>query len=412
MNPSVLLLVYLVQMEAAAIPFFHSDARDIKKELERAREDFQEEVWKSLRSMSREHSKVTHIEQALGVETNLSEHLEGKITKLAELFEEDTRVLGRLLRVFPVVNALTDGSSLPEPQEKEETREREERNFVMEEKPLMLLTSQYDSPTHVFTHIVRDYSALGTDIRKSVYGWCTEQLPKQGKILVPGAGLGRLARDIHELGYTVEANDLSIIMAAASYHLLNANVSEVIHPFLYDFFSNEIHSKDRFRPVPFHNRVNLGKNSMSYQIGDFVETYSLQHVESTFDAVVTSFFLDTAANVYEYIAVIRHVLKEGGTWINVGPLQWHRNAVLRLSADELKLVVSSMGFRVQRWAVDEEGVNYRNDGSTHTRVEMHVPLRFVVQLPKKEQKLCNIIAALRNETLRSGILGSSCENEE
>lgn len=34
--------------------------------------------------------------------------------------------------------------------------------------------------------------------------------------------------------------------------------------------------------------------------------------------VVTCFFIDTATNILSYIETIHKILKEGGTWINIG----------------------------------------------------------------------------------------------
>ena len=38
----------------------------------------------------------------------------------------------------------------------------------------------------------------------------------------------------------------------------------------------------------------------------------------TWDVVVTCFFIDTATNIISYLEVIHKILKEGGTWINIG----------------------------------------------------------------------------------------------
>lgn len=41
------------------------------------------------------------------------------------------------------------------------------------------------------------------------------------KILVPGAGLGRLAFEIAKLGYTCQGNEFSLFMLLASQFVLN-----------------------------------------------------------------------------------------------------------------------------------------------------------------------------------------------
>ena len=48
---------------------------------------------------------------------------------------------------------------------------------------------------------------------------------------------------------------------------------------------------------------------MRMTAGEFVDVYSAPHQAQRFDCVATSFFLDTAHNVLEYLEVISHVLK-------------------------------------------------------------------------------------------------------
>lgn len=51
--------------------------------------------------------------------------------------------------------------------------------------------------------------------------------------------------------------------------------------------------------------------SLSVQMGEFTKVYSHIDQENQFDCVVTCFFIDTASDILEYIAVIAHVLREG-----------------------------------------------------------------------------------------------------
>jgi N2227-like protein len=51
--------------------------------------------------------------------------------------------------------------------------------------------------------------------------------------------------------------------------------------------------------------------SLSIQMGEFTKVYSHVDQEDQFDCVVTCFFIDTAADILEYLAVIAHVLREG-----------------------------------------------------------------------------------------------------
>merc|ERR1712151_344093 len=60
---------------------------------------------------------------------------------------------------------------------------------------------------------------------------------------------------------------------------------------------------------------------MSMAAGEFVEVYKDQQGE--WDAVLTAFFLDTAKNVFLYIRTIASLIREGGLWVNLGPLLFH-----------------------------------------------------------------------------------------
>lgn len=52
--------------------------------------------------------------------------------------------------------------------------------------------------------------------------------PADVKVLVPGAGLGRLAFEIARLGYTCQGNEFSLFMLFASQFVLNKYVLEEI----------------------------------------------------------------------------------------------------------------------------------------------------------------------------------------
>ena len=78
------------------------------------------------------------------------------------------------------------------------------------------------------------------------------------------------------------------------------------------------------------------------------------------DCIVTCFFIDTAHNVVDYIEVLAKALKEGGTWINLGPLLWHfastqdsqshgveEGVSVELSLQDVKRLASGYGFRIE-----------------------------------------------------------------
>ncbi|KAE8664806.1 Topoisomerase II-associated protein PAT1, putative isoform 1 [Hibiscus syriacus] len=122
--------------------------------------------------------------------------------------------------------------------------------------------------------------------------------------LVPGAGLGRLALEISCLGPRQLDNGQYILGSTA----IAIHVQTMINfvPFQYQIF--------------FQQGITEGFSMCG---GDFVEVYNDSSQIGVWDAVVTCFFIDTAHNIIEYIEIISRILKEGGVWINFGPLLYH-----------------------------------------------------------------------------------------
>jgi hypothetical protein len=158
------------------------------------------------------------------------------------------------------------------------------------------------------------------------------------KVLVPGAGLGRLVFEICRAGYCVEGNEISYHELLASSLALNHTERAgeyTIAPFALNC-SNHISRADQFRTyeVPdVHPGTELSVSSdeqqvppaerMSMSAGDFCVVYKGAENHETFDAITTVFFIDTAPNLIQYIEAVRNCLKPGGIWINLGPLLWH-----------------------------------------------------------------------------------------
>lgn len=95
-------------------------------------------------------------------------------------------------------------------------------------------------------------------------------------------------------------------------------------------------------PQEFADRL----SNFSMVAGDFLEVYN---EESTFDCIVTCFFIDTAHNIIDYVEKIWTLLKEGGFWINLGPLLYHYSKIageisIELSYEQLKRVIEKVGF--------------------------------------------------------------------
>ena len=353
--------------------------------------------------------------------------LEERINSTATVLELDGFVLEKLLQPIEFVRALPPSDYVTELNSASlftKWEEQKSLSFKQNEKE----GSSYDSAMQITAHIARDWTTLGRPIRKSLYDWCIAQLQSNLKneelspVLVPGAGLGRLAYDIASNGYNVEANEISLVMSAAAFQLLQNQASGVVHPFAFDFLVNEADTSMKYKHASFPDleRREWGPKrdifgSLSYTVGDFVETYSTVERRRQFGSVVTCFFIDTATNIYEYLLVIRNSLRFGGVWINVGPLQWHSNAKLHPSGNELRFIIESLGFKITSWQVDDIPLNYRGDDRTgtlrYTKYEGYKPLRFVATSPSQDWGDGNTIEQIIKMRLESAPRKSPMEEK-
>ncbi|KAK9173152.1 N2227-like protein family protein [Cryptosporidium meleagridis] len=208
---------------------------------------------------------------------------------------------------------------------------------------------------------VRDWSEHGTEEREESYGPIIQALKdylpintnssssKKIKVLIPGAGLGRLLFEVARLGYSCQGNEISYAMLLGSNFALNYMFkvnSIVIHPYVLSL-SNRPRKEDNFRPIHIpdvcvNEHIKQG-HDLSMCAGDFVEIYSKQ--TQAWDAILTCFFLDTAKNIITYIRTITNLLPPNGVWINLGPLLYHYSGLnnvisIEPSWEEIKRIIS------------------------------------------------------------------------
>ena len=153
-------------------------------------------------------------------------------------------------------------------------------------------------------------------------------LGKSLKVLVPGAGLGRLVFELSRRGHEAQGNEISYHQLLTAGFMLNHTSKPeewAIHPWALSFVN--IHSRDeqltKYMVPDVHPGSVASPSSMSMVTGSFSEVYVQKEFEDHFDVVATVFFIDTAPNLISYIETVRQCLKEDGLWINLGPLLWH-----------------------------------------------------------------------------------------
>ncbi|XP_025154614.1 carnosine N-methyltransferase isoform X2 [Harpegnathos saltator] len=213
--------------------------------------------------------------------------------------------------------------------------------------------------------LVRDWSVEGTEERTACYQPIIEEIlcqfpldqctPSNVHILVPGAGLGRLAFEIARRGYTCQGNEFSLFMLFASNFVLNkcrdVNLYQV-HPWVHQYMNN-LKPDHQTQAVSFPDVSPSdlpGTAQFSMTAGDFLEVYT---EDNHWDCVATCFFIDCANNVVQFIETIYKILKPGGVWINLGPLLYHFSDLpneesIEPSYDAIREVILGFGFRLEK----------------------------------------------------------------
>ena len=264
----------------------------------------------------------------------------------------------------------------------------------------------------------RDWSDEGADERRCAYGPVLRDLqdafghvPDKGaiKVLNPGAGLGRLVFEICKAGYHAEGNEIDYHMLITSNWVLNHTKKakqHKVYPFAYDF-QNVARRKDQLASIrvpDVHPGHELDVASQGHRIhaferlnmtaSDFLILYGNAEHKHAFDCVVTVYFIDTAPNFLRYLDTVRHCLKPGGRWINLGPLLWHWNnrrepeiedrdegrapngqegieapGSVALSNEEVLEVLRASDFVVEKEEIMEEGSSYMHNPASMLQSE-------------------------------------------
>jgi carnosine N-methyltransferase len=198
-------------------------------------------------------------------------------------------------------------------------------------------TSDMDKVKSVLKSLVRDWSAEGAAEREQCYSpvvaGLSAHLPRRGRVLVGGAGLGRLALELAARGFAVQGNDVSYHMLMASDFLLNCCGGESgtfgIAPFVGGTcnLARAEHAVRRVQ-VPDVDPAALLNSAatppdFSMAAGEFLDCYQKDTERGAWDGVASCFFLDTAVYVGDYVRCIYDMLRPGGVLVNLGPLLWH-----------------------------------------------------------------------------------------
>ncbi|KAI9808165.1 MAG: hypothetical protein M1825_004622 [Sarcosagium campestre] len=210
--------------------------------------------------------------------------------------------------------------------------------------------NDHSKASTILRQFTRDWSSEGAAERNAHFAPIVDTLcarfptgPARNttRVLVPGAGLGRLVFEICARGFHAEGCEISYHALLASSFVLNhipPGTTYDLYPYATSF-ANRVSRTDQLRAVSVpdvHPGEALAAASTSEAVhafermemaaGDFTVVYGQESRRAAYDAVATVFFIDTAPNIIRYIEAVRNCLKPGGLWLNLGPLLWHFQA--------------------------------------------------------------------------------------
>ena len=238
-------------------------------------------------------------------------------------------------------------------------------NFKKNNNNLITRPGEINKLRSTLKLFIRDWTIEGKKERDATYEPIIEEIKrhflennKNKKILIPGGGLCRLAFEIGKLGFSIDVIEVSYYMIICVDYIFNTNINSnkyKIQPLIHSFNClKEENAPFQIFNFPDENIYEIMNNSNFGKIniipGDFVLSY--KDKKNVYDGILTSFFIDTANNIIEFIEIIYNILNNNGIWVNVGPLLYHfhdiQNEVsIELSWEELRKIILKFGFEIK-----------------------------------------------------------------
>lgn len=219
-----------------------------------------------------------------------------------------------------------------------------------------------ENPTEYYHHILRDWAwdnepspyfetnANDANLKRVLDVWDS---PKPERMLVLGAGAGRLSWDLHEAlkPQLTIASDINPFLLTCAHNLIKDR-KNISLPELYTYPQVGYPFSKSWQMVPPTDSDNL--RGQWFALG--ADVWNMPMHESSVDTIVTSWLLDvTGGDIKDLIAVVSYLLKPGGTWINTGPLLYSRQVSfdMKYSAEEILNFAEMTGFVINKQSVDE-----------------------------------------------------------
>ena len=181
-------------------------------------------------------------------------------------------------------------------------------------------------------YLIRDWSFL-SNTEKEILKLKKAIVPKiagaKKRVLVLGAGLGRLAIELLDTFEEVYAIDLSFEMP----YLFNKILVDKNIEFDYFFTKNIPNEKSQFLNLKINSMYlesklssKLGTNQFNYFVADVT---NLPFIDEYFDTIISCYFTDVLP-LELILPEITRTLKSKGSFIHFGPLDYHFNDVSKM----------------------------------------------------------------------------------
>lgn len=219
-----------------------------------------------------------------------------------------------------------------------------------------------DNPTEYYHHILRDWAwdaepskhykthVNDANLRRVLDVW---RAPQPKKMLLLGAGAGRLSWDLHKAlkpEFTIAA-DINPFLLTCAQSLIKQRKAITL-PELYTYPQIGYPYSKSWLMEPPEDPQQLHKSW--FALG--ADVWNMPLKENCVDTIVTSWLLDvTGGDVKDLIAVISYLLEPGGSWINTGPLLYSGQLSfdLKYSAEEILDFADMAGFEIEKQSVEE-----------------------------------------------------------
>lgn len=339
-----------------------------------------------------------------------------RLSALAECIEQNTKLLSIMVQSASSIRAPANSSLTPQDERNGHTQPdaQNDRPDAGEHKTKKHhLTSNGTAPNQDpnteenqflsrqvrrgFALLAKDWSADGAQQRAIYYHPLIEAVQhaydeavrastsltrNNFRVLVPGAGAGRLPWELVRRGFMVEGCEASSsALLVGNYVLNNCTPDDAItvYPFVHEH--SNVRSREqvvRAVHVPDVNPKDIPpETDFSIRAGSFVEAYDGQ--DGTWDAVVSCMAFDLGESVISHVRRVSQVLKPGGTWAFVGPmpcLDGGQNDMIHLSVGEFMTIVRKNGFKM----VKQDMVRCMHSSDPESMRAVHVECPLVVAL--------------------------------